>query len=64
MQPKRRNAMKKQGIKRLSLSKETLHRLEEKHLQAAAGATGESICWCITHICISEGYTGCVACNS
>lgn len=58
--------MKKQGTKRLTLCKETLHRLEEKHLQAAGAErmTGESICWCITHICISEGYTGCVACNS
>lgn len=56
--------MKKQGLKRLSLSKETLHRLEEMHLQAAAGATGESICICDTHICITIPYSGCDTCDT
>jgi hypothetical protein len=50
--------------RRLRLAKETLHRLEDNRLQALAGATGESICWCITQLCASEGYTHCEACNS
>lgn len=57
--------MKKQGIKRLTLSKETLHRLEEKHLQAAgARATGESVCYCDTHICVTIPYSGCDTCDT
>lgn len=55
--------MKKRGLKRLTLAKETLHRLEEKRLPGAVGGTVESICWCITQLCITEGYTGCEACN-
>ena len=56
--------MKKRGLKRLTLAKETLHRLEDKRLPGAAGGTVESICWCITQLCVSERYTGCEACNS
>lgn len=56
--------MKKRGLKRLTLAKETLHHLEDQRLQGAAGGTGESICWCITHICITKEFTGCDACNS
>jgi hypothetical protein len=26
--------------------------------------TNESICYCFTDLCVSEGYTGCAACNS
>jgi hypothetical protein len=63
--------MKKRGRKKLTLARETLHRLEEKQLQGVAPGAGggvhvpcpESVSWCITHICISEGYTGCTACE-
>ena len=62
--------MKKKGIKRLTLSRETLHRLEEKSLREVPGAGGvqqpcpESVSYCITQLCVSDGYTGCVACES
>jgi hypothetical protein len=63
--------MKKRGLKKLMLSRETLHRLEENRLhEVARGAGGgvnmpcpESVSWCITQLCISEGYTGCAACE-
>ena len=63
--------MKRRGTKKLTLSRETLHRLEERRLrEVAAGGDSvfvcpcpESISYCITHICITVGYTGCAACN-
>lgn len=59
--------MKRRDVKRLKLSRETLHRMEEERLHHAAAGTGQpcppSISICITHICISEGYTGCAACE-
>jgi hypothetical protein len=63
--------MKKQRVRKLTIARETLRRLEEQGLQDAQGGSGrtcavsiESICFCLTDLCISEGYTGCVACNS
>ncbi|HEV7508166.1 MAG TPA: hypothetical protein VGS07_25005 [Thermoanaerobaculia bacterium] len=63
--------MKKQRLRKLTIARETLRRLEEQGLQDAQGGSGrtcapsiESICFCLTDLCISEGYTGCVACNS
>ena len=67
--------MKKREMKKLSLSRETLHHLEAAGLRAAGAGTRqvsvcvcqtdqESICFCLTDLCISEGYTGCVYCNS
>jgi len=49
--------------RRLKLAKETLHSLEDTRLKALAGATGESICWCITHICVTLQYSNCDTCN-
>ena len=56
--------MKKRETRKLSLTRETLRGLEEKHLQNVAGATGESICMCITHLCASAPWTHCISCNS
>jgi hypothetical protein len=64
--------MNKRDVKKLTLSRETLHRLEERRLRDVAGAitagcrptNQESICWCWTDVCASEGYTLCVACES
>lgn len=64
--------MKKQRLRKLTISRETLRRLEERGLQDVQGGgtertcafSIESVCFCFTDLCISEGYTGCVACNS
>ncbi|HSF41509.1 MAG TPA: hypothetical protein VLT87_17045 [Thermoanaerobaculia bacterium] len=56
--------MKKRGLKRLTLAKETLHHLEDKRLQGAAGGTGESVCYCITQLCITLDYTNCNTCDT
>jgi hypothetical protein len=67
--------MKKREIKKLSLSRETLHRLEAAGLRAAGAGTNqqsicvcqtnqETICICDTDLCISLGYTGCVYCGT
>jgi hypothetical protein len=50
--------------RRLKLAKETLHSLEDPRLKTLAGATGESICWCITQLCITREYTNCNLCDS
>lgn len=52
--------------RRLKLAKETLQHLGDHRIQGAVGiaVSDESICWCITHLCASEGYTHCEACNS
>lgn len=67
--------MKKRAMRKLSLSRETLHRLEPGRLQGAVGGSQqasvcvcptnqESICYCLTDLCVSEGYTGCdTICN-
>ena len=59
--------MKRRDLKKLTLSRETLHSLEEARLRHVAAGTGQpcpaSISICITHICISEDYTGCTACE-
>ena len=58
--------MKKRELRKLTVTRETLRRLEEHRLQAVAGegrATGESICWCYTHICASLDYTICNTCT-
>ena len=56
--------MKKREARKLSLARETLRRLEERRLQDVAGGTVESICWCITQLCVSQPWTGCVECDS
>lgn len=61
--------MKKREARKLTLSKETLLRLEDQRLlKAAAAAEGipckESISYCITQLCVSAQYTGCVTCES
>lgn len=67
--------MKKRSAKKLTLSRETLHRLEEGRLRHAAVGAGtrqqsvcvcqcpESISFCDTDICASDGYTLCPACE-
>jgi hypothetical protein len=55
--------MKKRAIHKLSVSRETLGRLEDRRLEPVAGGTVESICWCITHICITLKYSNCDTCN-
>jgi hypothetical protein len=67
--------MKKKGTRKLTLSRETLRRLEDSRLREAVGAgtrqnsvcvcatDQESICFCFTDVCASEGYTLCPACN-
>lgn len=60
----------KRRTRKLTLARETLRRLEDASLAEAMGAivgyptNKESICFCITDLCVSEGYTGCVACES
>lgn len=59
----------KKRVRRLNLSKETLHRLEDQRLSNAMGAVDhypcrESISYCITQLCVSAQYTGCPDCNS
>jgi hypothetical protein len=61
--------MKKREARKLTLSKETLHRLEDPQLLRAAKAAGgipckESVSYCITQLCVSAQYTGCVECES
>ena len=60
--------MKKRETRKLSLAKETLRCLEEKHLQDVAGVVGvrtvESICICDTDICASSPWTHCIECDS
>jgi hypothetical protein len=67
--------MKKREMKKLSLSRETIHRLEAGSLQGAIGGASEnrsctcptdqeSVCYCWTDLCISLGYTGCAFCDS
>lgn len=56
------------GIKKLSLSRETVQRLDAAQMQGVAAGAGrltrqESICFCITDVCASEGYTLCVLCE-
>lgn len=55
--------MKKRAIQKLSVSRETLVRLEDRRLTPVAGGTVESICWCITHICITLDYSNCNSCD-
>jgi hypothetical protein len=62
--------MRKQSFKKLTISRETLRRLEEQGLQKVQGGvqqqspSGQSVCQCDTDLCVSAGYTGCVTCNS
>jgi hypothetical protein len=58
----------KKELRKLTLNRETLWRLEERGLQEAVGGsvirTVESGCGgCITDLCITAGYTGCSACH-
>jgi hypothetical protein len=60
----------KRKIKKLTIARETLCRLEEKRLQNVEGEAGvgtrslDTFCNCFTDLCVSEGRTGCTACNS
>lgn len=60
--------MRKQSLRKLTIARETLRRLEEQSLQGAVGGSRapsvESICICDTDLCVSAGRTGCTACNS
>ncbi|HSG39213.1 MAG TPA: hypothetical protein VLE27_06215 [Thermoanaerobaculia bacterium] len=60
--------MKKREVRKLTLSKETLRQLGHQRLRDAVGAVGvpcpESVSYCITQLCVSAQYTGCVDCNS
>lgn len=61
--------MRKQSFKKLTVSRETLRRLEEQGLKNVQGAiqqapSAQSYCQCDTDLCVSAGYTGCVTCNS
>lgn len=55
--------MKRRTLRKLTVSRETLCRLEEGKLQnAAGGTTGESICYCETDLCITLKYSNCNTC--
>jgi len=60
----------KRRTRKLTLARETLRRLEDASLAEAMGAivgyptNKESICFCITDLCVSANYTGCVECES
>ncbi|HEY2292116.1 MAG TPA: hypothetical protein VGM86_15560 [Thermoanaerobaculia bacterium] len=60
--------MRKQNLKKLTIARETLRRLEDQGLQGVLGGSRfpsiESICICDTDLCVSAGHTGCTACNS
>jgi hypothetical protein len=68
--PQRGEISMKKQIQKLTLSRETLCRLEEMRLQTVAGDAGtiartrDSVCQCPTDLCVSLGYTGCTTCNS
>ena len=59
----------KRQVRKLTLARETLRRLEDASLVEAMGAVvfyptnKNTICFCITDLCISEGHTGCTACE-
>ena len=60
--------MKKREARKLTLSKETLRELGNQKLRDAQGAVDrvtcpESVSYCITQLCASEGYTHCPACD-
>jgi hypothetical protein len=60
--------MRKQSLRKLTIARETLRRLEDQGLQGAFGGgrapSIESVCICDTDLCVSAGRTGCTACNS
>jgi hypothetical protein len=60
--------MRKQSLRKLTIARETLRRLEDQGLHGAFGGSRapsiESICICDTDLCVSAGHTGCTACNS
>jgi hypothetical protein len=68
--------MKRRQIRKLTISRETLRRLEGDPLRkVAGGATNErsvcvcqtdqdTICICITDLCITDIYTNCNLCDS
>jgi hypothetical protein len=61
--------MRKQAFKKLTVSRETLRRLEEQGLKDVHGGiqqapSAQSYCQCDTDLCVSAGYTGCATCNS
>jgi len=56
----------KRQIRKLTLARETLRRLEDASLRKAVAGrptNQESLCICFTDICVSEGYTECSTCN-
>ena len=60
--------MRKQSIRKLTIARETLRRLEDQGLEGVLGGSRapsiESVCICDTDLCVSAGHTGCTACNS
>ena len=59
----------KRQVRKLTLARETLRRLEDASLVEAMGAVvayptnKNTICFCITDLCITAGYSGCSECN-
>jgi hypothetical protein len=63
--------MRKQTLKKMTIARETLRRLEEQGLQDALGGSHgipapsyATACICVTELCVSANYTGCTTCNS
>jgi hypothetical protein len=58
--------MKKRTLRKLTISRETLGHLEERGLKSALGGATtkiESICFCLTDLCITQQYSNCNTCN-
>jgi hypothetical protein len=62
--------MRKQALRKLTIARETLHRLEEPGLRGAIGGSqvtapsDATACVCVTELCVSANYTGCTTCDS
>ncbi len=56
--------MKRRTLRKLTVARETLCRLEEQGLKAAGGATTRqnTICICETDLCITLQYSNCNTC--
>jgi hypothetical protein len=56
----------KRTLRKLTLSRDTLHRLEAKKLEAAVGGattTCNTFCACETDLCITLKFSNCNTCN-
>jgi hypothetical protein len=61
--------MKKQSLRKMTIARETLRRLEDQGLAGAQGGSHQApsfatACVCVTELCVSAGFTGCTTCNS